>query len=808
MATQTETHQIKIETVIEDANLKALISSIQQAQSKIAGLTARLTDEMKAAKTAGIASKDLADYLKQAGVSADVISTSLTDSNNALRQWATGLNKAQVEIDVLPQKIAIVTAKLDALNAEGKQGTAQFGMLSNELKALQAVSSGAASSVAKHDSAQRQLRAGLVNTSYQLQDIAVQLQAGTKLQVIALQQIPQLVSGFGVYAKAVLVAVAALAALGATIGAPWLNAWLKARKAAEDYKTGLEGIKTGLSELQKATSSFSLDNLRKQFNAADADSRVLLVTLTKVREATLRADLVKLNEGWKGQIEGMTGYFSSFWSMMQTAPQRITSALKLTKEQTSQVSAVILALKNDAITSREALDLLSKHVGEDASDEYLKFVNTLAEYLTKQEEVKNAQKELKTFYAEAAKAGEKGTIVIKAEVAERKAATKALKEHNAALQEYLGLTQSVKTPDEIYADTIAKLDELQEKLKGTAGVSMDMFDRMRQNAEALRETANNEEQYKALSGMAKGYEDADRQIKAARVSAEELDGQLARLSELRMQGLTEDADTLARKLGEAAPPAERIALAIESVTNATTGIEALEEQFARMTSGLSLTEAELKKVRETVGLPIEKTMFDQIGEAVGPLLANGVSSFVDTLLDSKKSFKDWAASLIGEIGKVILKLAVVQAMKIALAGTGVGAFLFGSAKGNIFGGGLPLKPGIYDKPTFFPLAGGTLTKFATGGVINTGVLAEAGSPEAVVPLQRTDGILGVKASPVNIQIINNAGAAVSATTADNSDGSKEIKIMIDRQVKQGMIDGTYDQIMRSAFGLRRASYSV
>lgn len=124
-------------------------------------------------------------------------------------------------------------------------------------------------------------------------------------------------------------------------------------------------------------------------------------------------------------------------------------------------------------------------------------------------------------------------------------------------------------------------------------------------------------------------------------------------------------------------------------------------------------------------------------------------------------------------------------------GGGLGG-LFGSARGNYFPQGITGKP---------------LTAFATGGivggrsVIGSNLIGEAG-PEAVLPLRRHNGRMGVEASPVNVNVINNAGAEVQVSESKGNDGTRTIDIMIEQKVKNAFATGGMDKIMQSRFGSR------
>lgn len=200
-----------------------------------------------------------------------------------------------------------------------------------------------------------------------------------------------------------------------------------------------------------------------------------------------------------------------------------------------------------------------------------------------------------------------------------------------------------------------------------------------------------------------------------------------------------------------------------------------------------------------------KDALDEMGVAAGTVFANSISGLVDVLTDSSKSFREWAASLIKEIGKVLLQLGLLQAAKLAFGGTSVGN-LFGlnNALGNAFAMPTGLRHGIYNQPTLFPLP--RIQNFAAGGVFGVGRLAEAG-PEAVMPLRRdSSGSLGVKGVAPVINVIDQrgAGAPPVEVRTNNVDDRQEITMLIRSEVKRGFADGSMDRTMRSQYGLRRA----
>lgn len=211
----------------------------------------------------------------------------------------------------------------------------------------------------------------------------------------------------------------------------------------------------------------------------------------------------------------------------------------------------------------------------------------------------------------------------------------------------------------------------------------------------------------------------------------------------------------------------------------------------------AMEKMEPEKLKET------KDALDEIGVAIGVSISNGVSSLVDAFFQADQSFQEFASNFLIQIGKMILQMTILAAIKKSLGGTDIGDFL-GFAKGGSFGGSTTLpKNTVLTEPTFFKFAnGGTFG----GGGSRMGVAGEAG-PEAVMPLKRdASGKLGVAGSPVVVNVNNNMSesAEVQVQESNRADGTKQIDVMIIKKIKQAIADGTLDRSMRGAYGLSRS----
>jgi hypothetical protein len=223
-----------------------------------------------------------------------------------------------------------------------------------------------------------------------------------------------------------------------------------------------------------------------------------------------------------------------------------------------------------------------------------------------------------------------------------------------------------------------------------------------------------------------------------------------------------------------------------------------EDQFAQGKITVQEYSEELSKhlgKMSTQTKQIKDDVFD-LGKAISDASAKFVTDFVDNLIDGfgqvHKSFSETITDMLKQLAKLIIQQQVAASFKSIQAAGGLGALF--NAQGAAFASPsvqYMAQGGILSSPTFF----------AHGGRL--AVAGEAG-PEAVVPLQRSSsGDLGVGASPVTVQVINNTPAQVSTSAKDQADGSRLIQITIQQAVKGMFNDGSMDRTMRTAYGVGR-----
>ena len=179
------------------------------------------------------------------------------------------------------------------------------------------------------------------------------------------------------------------------------------------------------------------------------------------------------------------------------------------------------------------------------------------------------------------------------------------------------------------------------------------------------------------------------------------------------------------------------------------------------------------KIKEYVG------SVQDLGSALGNIAVNSLQNLEDALFEfvttGKLRFKEFVASVLSELAKLAIKMAIVNTIKAIFPGLTAaakgGVFeniqALPNANGNAFANGIVpyAKGGIVNSPTLF--------KFAKGGAMQTGIMGEAGA-EAVMPLKRgPDGKLGVAATGGGgVNVVVNVDAKGSAVQGDQGQGNE------------------------------------
>lgn len=179
---------------------------------------------------------------------------------------------------------------------------------------------------------------------------------------------------------------------------------------------------------------------------------------------------------------------------------------------------------------------------------------------------------------------------------------------------------------------------------------------------------------------------------------------------------------------------------------------------------------------------------------------NALFSFSDALIEGQLNFKDFTRNLLLDIAKLTARMLILNLLMKSFGFKSGGTELttFGSILSQLAGVETQMKfakGGVVNGPTVFPMASG-----------KTGLMGEAG-PEAIVPLTRRNGTLGVGASPVNLEIHNYSGQQVSVDRTEDT-----IRIAVGQAVAAAKAEfahsmttgqGTYARALELNYSSRR-----
>lgn len=208
-----------------------------------------------------------------------------------------------------------------------------------------------------------------------------------------------------------------------------------------------------------------------------------------------------------------------------------------------------------------------------------------------------------------------------------------------------------------------------------------------------------------------------------------------------------------------------------------------------------------------------------LGENVTSTLISGFSSGVgDVVVDATNNISNFgtaAVKVFEDVGKSVAKMVIEFYAARAITGllAMVDPLSFGGtpafdgftgplrkngnmAMGGAFDGGVQrlAQGGIVTRPTEFNSLSGRK------------LMGEAG-PEAIMPLQRIGGKLGVAAAGggTTVQVIDQrgSGAAPQVSQGRGADGRMMIKVLIRDEVRNLVGDGSLDKAMGLSFGLKR-----
>jgi len=572
-------------------------------------------------------------------------------------------------------------------------------------------------------SMQRRYGMAIQNTAYQVGDFAVQVAAGTSASRAMDMQLPQLLGGFGVLG-AVMGAVAAVAVPLAASLLGTANRAKSLQSSVDDLASALDAFRSSV-----AANSSSVEDMKKKYGDLAQEAGRALKAITAVK-----------------QVDAVSSF------------AKTTEALR-----SAQAALFAGALPQGLLEQVDKIDVLKKKLSE-AADAYTNLaVNGVGARIPGREqqlrqaliaannELENAKRAEDILSGISKRAGLSLTAMRKL--------VKAFKE----VADASGPEQKVRA-----------MDRLSRSILAAYGGVKKMPDKVRELYQALNKAISKGAEFsalgklmeKAFDGVGAKADDLVRKMSAinsefaaayaiSSFGGSRVGGGRGMVTEYNYgQGRGEDhsyatwlknhprktrssGGKVDRSLSEARRLFQSTRTAAEKYASEVEKINKLHKLFPKI-----VTDDVVQR-----GLEQLKEKYLDIGNA-SKRMARSVSSAIDNManviVDRTGTMQDVLSSFLADIAKTQLKIGMTSFLTGALPGLfGAGGLLplVASANGNVFTHGRVqafAAGGVVSGPTLFPMRGGT------------GLMGEAG-PEAIMPLTRIGGKLGVRAAGGGVQ---------------------------------------------------------
>ena len=736
-------------------------------QSKFDGMNRRMAGS--AAKAAGVFEREL----QRTERSYQSLIASMDPAEAATQQLAraeeilnNALRRGVISTEAHARALGLAKREYAAATAAMTSGAAQAA---NGMRGMLNVSSGS--------------RFVLQNTAAQLGDIAVQMEMGTDPARIMAQQVPQIAGGFAAMRGALgllIPMLGTLAAVGIPVAAFLLRAGdnsEKSKKKVETFADALDAASAAMDRAQGAIGRMSESELESTFGLLTDKVRDLSMALTDIELRAAKLEMKDLldftfDDGYRSQIENMFGAVGA--AIVNSGSEGAKELADDVRQQIRDLKAEIstFELTKQPVPTALTGMLIEMEQELAAIEGRISDMGPLINDLAVSPDVLHSFAELETQLEEARAAGDFSTMadllsdmrvildglgdaisqdvrdkVTQAEAEARKMA-KALEDSRDAAEGFAetdlagGVSSAASEAQRLAhwlgvslstADRISKMGDQGVPSGGDVDENGNLYsgrggDPRSQGGSALdwntREATEFLEDYKpdgpSHQGTSKNA-DSDQILQSSQAELSSLRQRLEMMGKTRAEvaGLT-----LKYKLLE---EAKRRGVDVD-VRQTETG-QTLREEIEQQAASLEELAARYDGAKERADL------FTDINET----LKGGL---IDAALEGD-NFADVLKNVAKALARAALEAALFGSGPFCgggfLGGLGLDALIgsiFPSAKGNVFAGGRAVpfaNGGVVTGPTLFPMPGR-----------QTGLMGEAG-PEAIMPLTRIGGKLGVRA---------------------------------------------------------------
>lgn len=673
----------------------------------------------------------------------------------------------------------------------------------------------------------KQVRGQLQNVGYQVQDFFVQVGAGTSATQALSQQLPQLLSGFGLAG----IAIGTLAPLFVSLA----SAMIGSGNSAEDTEKQMKALASAIDALEAANKKASQSgvDLTAQFGPMADQARELYAVQKQLAEIHLTKELNKaasmIGEDFSGSAKGTAEqltalgeaaqkYFDQLDAMKAAGDtygmgavieqfkqaqdqiglgisslERLKKMFGLNYEEAGKLAAAFAtlrdakgadnislaakglreqlsgALKNIDGTNDEAVKLVEQLLNAEDAALQAKAVDMAAPISAAASEAKRLSDELSRALSNAQALSAQGLNDLA--VAEINNKYRKDPVGKATALATLRSDTEVKIPDGADDRTASRLQQQKDAYVAAARAAAVKNEETRLADEADR---------KAAQAADKAAKAADRKAKSDRNAADSAQERYNK-AVISLQGNTD-------AVNQQIAAYEGLNLAGGTIETQLTAITEKQKLLtAAAKAGIDLTPEQIAQADQ-----LSQAYADQVAEldrlkSVASAGQSAMNDLFGAMLDGADSTKEAVINLLKEIAKVQFAKGMMGLLGTTSWGSGLVSMLGGALTANA-------KGGVYDSPSLSAYSGSvvsspTLFKFAKGGSL--GLMGEAGS-EAILPLSRmTNGELGVKAQKAD------SGPSTAHITIDvtGAKGNTEIQDMVAAGVSQGL--SAYDKALPS-----------
>lgn len=697
-----------------------------------------------------------------------------TDSKRAQDSIA----KLEKELRALQKSMNDTTSTYDNLERSSRRAQSGISGVSKGLQQSQA-----------HFRASNQI---MQQASYQVTDFVVQVSGGVSALRAFSQQAPQMLAAFG-GTGALLGVFAALGGAIADITMKSLDIKNTADKF-DDLKKAAEDVATAIS----MTGKVDLSSLGKNYREATKDGKALIDA--NITMSLIMLDMAKIDatatfrKGIQQSLEDI-GFFSRAWNLLlnsakyargETSPTdtgQFADIMKISEDQAKAIDTAQMSLGQSKITGAEYINVLNGIFGsyEKLTPKQKEFYKNQVEYATSLQKQTDLEKSLQRAQDNNYQGLEKLTDGQKSFINALKERTEKVEKGEIAMLRMQAAEKKVLAQAEPLLALLTKQEWSREADKYSRSLELSTQALAYQNSLLGRSATEVE----VLNNANKIRLDLDKQLIDMKMKLGEVDAEVS----AKMRA---DAEaTIAKQT-------EMIQARQEKERSASHGFQKSMDDYFNNANNMA------KNVEQ-----VFTSAFDGMSNAI-----------VDFAMTGKESFGDFAKSVVSQIMKIYVSMAL-----IGLARAAVGALMptaggmSESTQAATYGGAKPM----------FGYADGGYTgdggKYQPAGVVHAGEFVmnkEATSRIGVGNLYRmmrgyADGGL-VGSAPmvggagaggsININVSNEAGAdgyKATATARKNETGY-DIDILVRKALTNDLrSNGPMTQTIGATFGLRRSA---